>query len=133
MTSDLEESMDDQRCYEWGNLFASSWAHIVREMGAKVAEDGLVQESGDHWLVWNRDGAPQIRYIFVNDPSDIDAIRRIYNDEATIAAPVSFVVVRQADPNETRGDVIFDIFRLSPQSYLWHFYRVYTPPQSGDT
>jgi hypothetical protein len=29
----------------------------------------------------------------------------------------------------TRGDVIFDIFRLSPQSYLWHFNRVYTPPK----
>jgi hypothetical protein len=31
--------------------------------------------------------------------------------------------------SDTRGDIIFDIFRLSPQSYLWHFNRVYTRPE----
>ena len=123
--------MDDQQCYEWGNLFASDWDHIVAEMGAKAAEAGLVQESGDGWLAWNNDGTPQVRYVFVNDPSDIEAVRRLYNDEENIRAPVCFIVVRQPDPTDDRGDIIFDIFRLSPQSYLWHFNRVYTPPQSG--
>ena len=70
------------------------------------------------------------RSVFVNDPSDIDAVRRIYNDEANVLAPVCFIVARQLDPTDDRGDIIFDIFRLSPESYLWHFNRVYTPPKT---
>ena len=67
--------------------------------------------------------------MFVDDPSDIEHVRRIYNDPRTAAVPACMVVVRQPDPTEKRGDVVFDIFRLSPTSYLWHFYRVYTPPK----
>jgi hypothetical protein len=123
--------MDDRQCYEWGNLFASGWDEIVAAMGTKAVEAGLAQESGDDYVVWNKDGEAQVRYVFANDPSDIEAIRRIYNDDANISAPVCFIVVRQPDPTDDRGDILFDIFRLSPQSYLWHFNRVYTPPRAG--
>jgi len=29
---------------------------------------------------------------------------------------------------DRNGSLIFDIFRMSPHSYLWHFNRVYTRP-----
>jgi hypothetical protein len=58
-------------------------------------------------------------------------VKRRSGDDANISAPVCFIVVRQPDPTDDRGDILFDIFRLSPQSYLWHFNRVYTPPRAG--
>jgi hypothetical protein len=127
MDHGIGESMEDQLCYEWGTLFASGWDEIVEQMNAKAEEAGLVQESGDDYLVWSKDGTPQVRYVFVNDPSDIGAIRRVYNDDANLRARVCFIVVRQPDPSDDRGDIIFDIFRLNHQSYLWHFNRVFTP------
>ena len=126
----LGEHMDRETCYEWGNLFASPWDALVQGMSSRAAQVGLVQVDEDRCLAWKQGEETRVRFLFVDDPSDIEAIRRIYNDEANIQSPVSFVVVRQPDPSDDRGDVIFDIFRLSPESYLWHFYRVYTPPRN---
>jgi hypothetical protein len=53
--------MDDRQCYEWGNLFASGWDEIVAAMGTKAVEAGLAQESGDDYVVWNKDGEAQVR------------------------------------------------------------------------
>jgi hypothetical protein len=121
--------MDRQTCYELGHLFASPWDDLVAEMSSRAAQLGLDQEVHDQAIAWKSGQKTRARFCFVRDPSDIEAVRRIYNDEANAQAPVCFIVVRQPDPTDERGDIIFDIFRMSPVSYLWHFYRVYTPPK----
>ena len=90
---------------------------------------GFDQEVADSVLVWRLIGEVKVRFLFVDDPSDIGAIRSIYNDDANVAAPASFVIVKQPDPTDDRGDIIFDIFLMSPRSYLWHFNRVFTRPE----
>ncbi len=120
----------DETAYEWGELFASPWPEVVRTMAEKAATAGVAQEAGDQVLVWHRDGVVQVRFVFVEDPSDISAIRAIYNDEANVASPASFIIVKQPDPSDDRGDIVFDIFMMSPRSYLWHFHRVFTRPRS---
>jgi hypothetical protein len=97
-------------------------------MAAKAAAVGAEQEVGDEVLVWRRDGVVQVRFVFVDDPSDMSAIRAVYNDDANVASPASFIIVKQPDPTDDRGAVIFDIFMMSPRSYLWHFHRVFTRP-----
>jgi hypothetical protein len=119
---------DDETAYEWGEVFASPWPEIVRAMDAKAAAVGAEQEVGDEVLVWRRDGVVQVRFVFVDDPSDMSAIRAVYNDDANVASPASFIIVKQPDPTDDRGAVIFDIFMMSPRSYLWHFHRVFTRP-----
>jgi len=121
--------MDEQQCYDWGRLFNSEWAFLVRGMAERAAAMGLVQEEQQRTLVWQKDGVEQSRWVFVEDPSQIDAVRAVFNSAQNVRSPACFVVVRQNDPSEDRGEVVFDIFRLSPQSYFWHFYRVYTPPK----
>jgi len=59
------------------------------------------QEEEDGVLIWRRDSSEECRWSFISDPSD------------------------------SRGDIIFDIFRLNAQSLLWHFNRVYTRPVSN--
>ena len=120
---------DDRQIYEWGRLFASPWEEIVRTMASRAADNGLNQDVRGRWLSWSAGDELAARFIFVEDPSDFDAIRRIYEDESNARVPACFIIVRQPDESDTRGEVIFDIFRLSPKSYLWHFHRVYTPPQ----
>jgi len=89
---------------------------------------GLRQENTQDSILWLAGDQPRVKFCFLPDPSEIEAVRRIYNDDSNLEVPVCFVVVRQPDDSETRGEIIFDIFRLSPQSYLWHFYRVFTAP-----
>lgn len=121
---------DEQKVYALGRLFASPWSEIVEGMEERAKEDGLRQVVSERSLSWLDGDRIAVRYIFVDDPSEFEAVRRIYNDETNARIPACFVIVRQPDESETRGDTVFDIFRLSPKSYLWHFYRVYTPPKA---
>jgi hypothetical protein len=129
MNLGLEEPMDEETCFEWGNLFASPWDDLVNGMEARAREMGLTQDLDGKDLIWRDGGEDRVKYCFVSDPSRIEDVRRIFNDESNAALAVCFIVVRQPDASETRGDIVFDIFRMSPESYLWHFYRVYTPPR----
>ncbi len=115
--------------FEWGQLFASPWEAVVDGMAQRARAEGLAQEVDGRMLTWMAGDAPAVRYIFIDDPSDFGAVRAVYTDASNARVPVCFVVVRQPDESDDRGGVIFDIFRLSPKSYLWHFNRVYTPPE----
>lgn len=131
LTGFLGAGADDEAAYAWGELFASPWPDVVRAMGEKAAANGLEQEATDGVLVWRRADAVQARFLFVEDPSDIDVIRAIYDDDANVSSPATFIIVKQPDPTDDRGDIVFDIFRMSPRSYLWHFHRVFTRARLG--
>jgi hypothetical protein len=120
--------MEKNEAYEWGELFTREWDGLVTGMSARARAMGMTQEEREGTLVWSRGPDEECRWVFVEDPSDVESVRAVYSDEGNVKSPSCFVVVKQPDPNDTRGDVIFDIFRLSPESYLWHFNRVYTPP-----
>lgn len=124
------QMMDEKECYEWARIFDSDWSSLVNEMGHRATAMQLTQEVSNSILVWRNDKAKVCRWVFVEDPSDIQVIRAVFNDDDNVRSPSCFVVVKQNDPSDDRGDVIFDIFRLNPDSYLWHFYRVYTPPKT---
>jgi hypothetical protein len=123
--------MDQEECYAWGELFTKEGNALEAGMSARAAAMGLTQEAHDDVLVWSRGPDEECRWVFVEDPSDIDRIRAVYADDGNIRSPACFVVVKQPDPSDTRGDVIFDIFRLNSHSYLWHFHRVYTRPRDA--
>jgi len=124
----LFSSGDDRLNHKWGRLFASPWDDVVSEMASRAAASGLTQRESERQLSWMREGTVLVRFVFIEDPSNFDAVGRIFADESNAVIPACFVIVRQPDESETRGDIVFDIFRLSPKSYLWHFHRVYTPP-----
>jgi hypothetical protein len=115
-------------CYDWGAVFALGPEHRVRAMSQQAAKRGLCQLVAGQTLIWRRGEVVEARFVFVDDPTNIEAIRGIYNDAAHAVPPGCYVVVRQPDTSDDRGEVIFDIFRLSPQSYLSHQNRVYTAP-----
>jgi hypothetical protein len=120
--------LDEASCYEWGNLFASSWDRIVASMAEKAAGLGLRQVAGDHSLTWmSGKGEVECRFVFIDDPSNIEVVRRAFNDDTNAAAGVCYLIVRQPESRDTRGDVVFDIFKMSGISYLCHENRVYTP------
>jgi hypothetical protein len=122
--------MDKEECYAWAEIFICEWDSLVAGMSERAGAMGLAQEERDGVLVWKKDSSEQCRWAFVEDPSDIESVRAIYNDNENVKSPSCFIVVKQPDPSDDRGDIIFDIFRTSPQSYLWHFNRVYTRPKS---
>ena len=121
--------MDTEECYRWGELFTKDWVERSREMADRAAAMGLVQEEGDGTLIWQKDSLEQCRWVFLENPTDKKSVRAIYGNDENIGSPACYVVVKQDDPSDDRGDVIFDIFRLNSKSLLWHFNRVYTPPK----
>ena len=121
--------MDDEECYKWGEMFVQDSESLARDMAGRAGAMGLDQENRNGILVWNEGARENCRWVFVEDPSDIERIRAVYSNDENVQSPCCFVVVKQPDPSDTRGDVIFDIFRMSPKSYLWHFNRVYTRPK----
>jgi hypothetical protein len=120
--------MDDSECYEWADIFIAPWESLKSRMSERAEMLGLLQKESKGTLVWLKEGEEHCRWLFIQDASDIGAIRSVFDNDENVNSPSCFVVVKQVDPDEDRGDVIFDIFRLNPQSYLWHFNRVYTPP-----
>ena len=121
--------MDDQECYEWAKMFVAPWESLVNSMSQRAQAMGLLQKDIDATLIWYKEGKEHCRWLFIQDPSDIQAIRDVFNSDENVNSPSCFVVVKQPDPSDDRGDVIFDMFRLNSDSYLWHFNRVYTPPK----
>ncbi len=69
MSKEMSDHMDEKTCYEWGNLFASSWSELVEGMARRAAEAGLEQEAGGHCMVWTKGGEAKVRFLFVDDPS----------------------------------------------------------------
>jgi hypothetical protein len=129
--------MSEQICLAWGDLFDSSWGQLCEGMSAKAKELGLVQAEDRPCLIWKAKEQEKCRWVFISDPSNIESIRDVFNSEAAAASPACYVVVRQVQLSpdgeryDPRGEVIFDIFRLSPESYLWHHHRVYTAQATG--
>ena len=68
-----------------------------------------------------------MKHVFGDDRSEIETVRELCNDDSNIRAGARFVVLRQPDESDTRGDVIFDIFGLNRTRYWWHFNRGHTP------
>jgi hypothetical protein len=93
---------------------------------------GLIQHTDGQQIFWKSGQDTRVKFHFVQDPSNIEAIREIFNDDTNTEVPVCLIVVKQPDPTEHRGDIIFDIFKMSAQSYLWHLYRVFTPPKNNE-
>jgi hypothetical protein len=121
--------MDMKNAYEWGKIFDADWDELTRRMGERASILGFTQEVMNEEILWHGEESPEIKFCFIGDPSDIESVRRIFNNQQNASLPTCFIVVKQPDPSETRGDVIFDIFRMNAESYLWHFNRVYTPPK----
>jgi len=121
--------MDAEECYAWGELFSQTREALESGMAERAQATGLTQQVLRETLVWSRDTKEECRWVFIEDPSNIDSIRAVFSDDGNVQSPSCFVVVKQPDPTDTRGDVIFDIFQLSPRSYLWHFHRVFTRPK----
>jgi hypothetical protein len=121
--------MDQEECYRWGSLFAGDRTSRVSGMAKRATVLGLTQAEDEDVLIWRKDQVEFCRWVFIGDPADVESIRRVYASDENINSPCCYVVVRQLDPSDARGDIIFDIFRLNPQSFLWHFNRVYTRPE----
>ncbi len=111
--------------YAWGHLFNASWQVTTAGMSEKAVGFGLVQEDRKPYLIWKRDGRENCRWAFVKDPSEIKTVQALYNDPDNAETPACYIVVKQPDETDDRGDVIFDIFQMTPKSYLQHHNRVY--------
>ena len=118
--------------HAWAELFDLPQVERADAMAARAQAVGLAQDDRKACLVWRDGGDENCRWAFVDDPTDISQVRAVYADDDCARSPACYVVVRQPNvspagtPYGTRGDTIFDIFRISAESSLWHHNRVYT-------
>jgi len=121
--------MDNNEAYKWGEIFISDWKILTEAMNKRATVLGLDQKEKNRALIWHKNNSEKIRWIFIDDPAEIEIVREVFTNADNTASPCCYIVVKQNDPSDSRGDDIYDIFRMSPESYLWHFNRVYTRPK----
>jgi hypothetical protein len=122
-----EEAGTDKKCCEWGKLFASPRAELTSTMASKAQAYGCVQREAGDVLTWDGGNGIEVAFFIIDDPSDLAAVRRAYGVVAALQPPVGFLIVRQPAGKDPRGGIVFDIFRVSRESYLCHDARVCTP------
>jgi hypothetical protein len=95
--------MDFANAYAWGKLVNSSWEDLVRGMSERASVMRPTQTVRGGSILWLSGNTIKVKFFFI--------------------------VVKQPDESETRGNVVFDIFRMNPLIFLWHDNRVYAPPK----
>jgi len=115
-----------------GQLERSDWASIVRlpeaEYAARLADKArdsqCRQEARGEGIAWvGRAGNTELLWFRIPDPSDLGAIRRMYESLGGGNCPLAYAFVNQ------RGDGAdtWDVFQMSRLSYLCHCNRLSGP------
>jgi hypothetical protein len=125
-----EVDTDEKRC-EWGKLFDSPRAEVTSRMASKAQAYGCVQREAGDVLTWEGGNGIEVAFFIIDDPSDLGLVRRAYGVVAALQPPVGFLIVRQPAGSDPRGGILFDIFRVSSESYLWHDARVCIARSAG--
>jgi len=67
-----------KEAYKWGAIFDRDRESLVSGMAKRAGKFGLFQKVVEGSLIWEKEGAEQCRWVFIDDPSDIDAVRAVY-------------------------------------------------------
>ncbi len=106
----------------WGKIFSSSLPEIAKALTPYAAKAECTQKIRKTTVDWfDGNGALQAMFCIVPEPSDLKAIRSIYNRIAKFSPEYTYVIVHQ----KPDGIGNYDIFCLTPESYLNHCNRVY--------
>jgi len=127
MSSDLFTMfypLTEQQRLEWAGIVALPAAEFAARVAAKASAFGLRQESRKSTLCWlGPAGNLELMLFRVPDPGNLAAVRDVYDQLAENNCPLAYVFVNQ------RGDGVntWDVFHLSPISYLAHCNRLSGP------
>lgn len=103
----------------WLNLLNESRAAVTSRLAELADSYDCTQESNKEVITWvNSEGDAEAMFFVLPDHTDIAAFMDIYQRIADRRSPVTFVFLKQDEPN------VYDIFRLSVQSYLEHHNQV---------
>ena len=113
------------------------WAGILalpdREYAAALAHEaekrGLRQRDLKAAIAWlDADDRHLLLLFRIDDPRNLEAVRRIYDTIAANDAPLAYAFVHQVPD----GEGTWDIFHMSHLTYLAHCNRVSGPGAEGD-
>ena len=108
--------------YRWGRVFASPLPVVVDAFAPYAEKAGCIQEVALQRIFWVDENRHLVAmFCLVPEPSDLDSVCEIFAEVAERSPRVTFVIVHQ----KADGTGNYDIFRLSPASYLEHHNRVF--------
>ena len=118
--------------YPLGQAEQSHWAAVlslphdsyVSALREEAHKRGLEQEDLEAAVAWLDEEGEQLMLLFrLPDPSDLAAVRRVYDTIAAHEAPLAYTFVHQVPD----GPGTWDIFHMSKLTYLAHCNRVSGP------
>ena len=130
MSSDLQDLF--RMFYPLSNAEQRRWAEIlslpeeeyVSALKQEARKRGLSQNEVDGAVAWSDENGRQLMLLFrVEDPSDLGAVRSVYDVIAANDAPLAYTFVQQLPD----GHGTWDIFHMSKLTYLAHCNRVSGP------
>jgi hypothetical protein len=108
----------------WAALLALPETPWVSALETEAQRHGLRQSREGHAVAWlGSDGSPLLLLFRIRDPGDLQAVRRVYDTIAAHEAPLAYTFVQQLPD----GAGTWDVFHMSPLSYLAHCNRVSGP------
>lgn len=116
--------LDTAEKRRWAGILALPERAYVSALEAEASKRGLKQRLVDGAVSWLDDAGRQLMLLFrVEDPSSLDAVRRVYDTIAANDAPLAYTFVQQIPD----GKGTWDIFHMSRLTYLSHCNRVSGP------
>lgn len=108
--------------YTWERIFASPFPTVVGALAPYAERADCTQLTEEQTIFWlDKNQGLKAMFCLVPDPSELDLVREVYERVAKRKPLVTFVIVHQ----KKDGVGNYDIFRLSPLSYLEHHNRVF--------
>lgn len=116
--------LGDAEQRHWAALLSLPDEEYVSALSEEAIERGLAQEIVHEAVAWSDPDGQQLMLLFrLPDPSDLSAVRRVYDTIAAHGAPLAYTFVHQTPD----GPGTWDIFHMSKLTHLAHCTRVSGP------
>jgi hypothetical protein len=113
----------------WAEVLSSSEQGYLSSLEKEATSWGLQQTVRDGAAVWSNSNGQELLLLFrLEDPGDLEVVRRMYEVISAHDAPLAYAFVRQVPD----GAGTWDIFHMSRLTYLAHCNRVSGPGSECD-
>jgi hypothetical protein len=119
---------EEQR--KWAAILSLPEDEYLSALEEEASRRGLRQRPVDGAVAWLDEDGHQLMLLFrVEDPRNLEAIRKVYDTIAASEAPLAYAFVQQIPD----GMGTWDIFHMSVLTYLAHCNRVSGPGSEIET
>jgi hypothetical protein len=115
--------MSDAEQRRWAEIVALPEQEYLTALEVEGRKLGLTQDAFPGGVAWSNERSELVLLFRILDPTKLEAVRDIYDSIAKRGTQLAYVFVHQLPD----GEGTWDIFHMSPLTYLAHCNRISGP------